>query len=94
MLLLGWAVGKSSTPVDDWFQRYRDSPARRLVVIADPWVLAIVLVAVLAVALYQRRYRLPAVTLLAPPGAIVLVQVIKPVFAARRKALWRIRAVM
>ncbi len=30
VLLLGWAVGKSSTPpLDDWFQRFRHTPPLR-----------------------------------------------------------------
>jgi hypothetical protein len=46
MLLLGWAVGRGSTAVDDWFQSYRHSPARSLLFFTDPRVLALVLVAV------------------------------------------------
>jgi membrane-associated phospholipid phosphatase len=80
MLLLGWVVGKGATPVDDWFQRYWDSPARRLAVVTNPHVLVVVLVVVLSVALYRRRWRLAAATPLAPLVAIVVVQILKPVF--------------
>jgi membrane-associated phospholipid phosphatase len=85
MLLLGWVVGKGATPVDDWFQRYWDSPARRLAFVTSPRVLVVVLVIVLLVALYRRRWRLAAVTPLAPLVAIVFVQLLKPVFG-REKA--------
>jgi uncharacterized membrane protein len=45
MLALGWAVGKGSTPVDDWFHRYRHSHAQYLLFFTDPRVLALVAVA-------------------------------------------------
>ena len=43
MFLLGLAVGKGSTPLDEWFHRFRHSPARWLLVFTDPWLLAITL---------------------------------------------------
>lgn len=85
MLLLGLVVGKGATPVDNWFGRYWDSPARRLAYLAKPSVLVLVLVVVLLVALYRRRWRLAAVTPLVPLVAIVFVQMLKPVFG-REKA--------
>jgi len=84
MLLLGWVVGKGATPVDDWFQRYWDSPARRLALITSPRVLVVVLVIVLLVALYRRRWRLAAATALAPVVGIVFVQLLKPVFGREK----------
>jgi membrane-associated phospholipid phosphatase len=80
MLLLGWVVGKSSTPVDDWFQHFRKSPLRRLIVIVDPSVLIGVLVVVLVVAVCQRRWRLAAMTVVAPPVGLAFVQMLKPIF--------------
>jgi membrane-associated phospholipid phosphatase len=80
MALLGWAVGKRSTPVDDWFLRQRHSPARWLLFFTDPWVLAPVLMGVVVVALYQRRWRLAAVAVACPPVAVVLVQLLKRLF--------------
>ncbi|MGE2719519.1 phosphoesterase PA-phosphatase [Mycolicibacterium celeriflavum] len=80
MLLLGWVVGKSSTPVDDWFQHFRHTPLRRLTVIADPRVLIVVAVAVLAVACLHRRWWLASMTVVAPIVGITIVRVLKPVF--------------
>ena len=84
MLLLGWVVGKGATPVDDWFQRYWDSPARRLAVVTNPKVLVVVLLVVLSVALYRRRWRLAVATPLAPLVGIVFVQMLKPVFGREK----------
>ena len=61
MLLLGWAVGKGSTPIDDWFQRLAHSPAPLAVVLHRSAGARSVLAAVLAVALYRRRWRLAVV---------------------------------
>ncbi|SEH49909.1 hypothetical protein SAMN04489835_0564 [Mycolicibacterium rutilum] len=80
VLLLGWAVGKSSTPLDDWFQRFRHTPLRRLNEIADPRVLITVLVIVLLVAGWQRRWRLAAMVALAPLIGLAFVRVLKPIF--------------
>jgi membrane-associated phospholipid phosphatase len=80
LLVLGWAVGKGSTPVDDWFLRQRHSPAKWLLSFTDPWVLAPVLMGVVVVALYQRRWRLAAVAMACPPVAVVLVQLPKRLF--------------
>jgi membrane-associated phospholipid phosphatase len=80
MLLLGWAVGTGSTSVDDWFHQYHHSPAKWLLFFTDPRVLAGLLGGCLVVALYQRRWRLAAVTALSPPIAIALVQLLKRLF--------------
>lgn len=80
MLLLGWAVGRSSTPVDDWFQRFHHGPLRRLAVIADARVLITVLVVLFVVAVAQRRWRLTTMIVLAPPVGIAFVRVLKPIF--------------
>ncbi len=77
MVLLGWAVGKGSTGVDDWFHRFRHTPAEWLLFFTDPWVLAPLLTAIVTVALYQRRWRLAVVAATFPPAAYVLVQLLK-----------------
>ena len=84
MLLLGWVVGKGSTPVDVWFQQYRDSPTARLALATSPWVLVVLLVVVLLVALYRRRWRLAAATALAPLVGIAFVRMLKPVFGREK----------
>jgi len=80
MLVLGWAVGRGSTPIDDWFHGYRHSPAKWLLFFTDPRVLAIVLAACVAAALYQRRWRLAVAAVLSPIFALVLVELIKGLF--------------
>jgi membrane-associated phospholipid phosphatase len=80
MLLLGWVVGKRSTPVDDWFMQYRYSPAQWLLFFTDARVLALVLTAAVALALYRRRWRLAAVMVVSPAVAVALVQLFKRLF--------------
>jgi hypothetical protein len=77
MLLLGWVVGKRSTPVDDWFMQYRHSPARWLLFFTDARMLALVLTGAVAVAMYRRRWRLAAVMVMSPAVAVALVQLFK-----------------
>jgi membrane-associated phospholipid phosphatase len=80
MFVLGWAVGKGSTPLDNWFHEFRRTPARWLLFFTDPWVLAIALMFGIAVARYLGRRRLAAVMLIAPLVGIVLAQVLKRFF--------------
>ncbi|KUI10132.1 phosphoesterase PA-phosphatase [Mycolicibacterium acapulense] len=80
MLLLGCAVGKSSTAVDDWFQGFGDTPVRRLAVIADARVSLALAVVVLAGACLQRRWWLALMTVVAPVAGIAAVRVLKPIF--------------
>jgi membrane-associated phospholipid phosphatase len=84
MVLLGLAVGKGSTGLDDWFLRLRHSPAQWLLFFTDPWVLAPLLTAFVTVALYQRRWRLAVVAATFPPAAYVLVQLIKRLFGREK----------
>jgi membrane-associated phospholipid phosphatase len=83
MLLLGWAVGRRPTAVDDWFQRYQGSPYW-LLFFTNPRVLSIGLVACVGVALYQRRWRLAAAAALAPGVAIVLAELCKRLFGREK----------
>ena len=83
MVALGWAVGKRSTPLDDWFHRFRRTPAQWLLFFSDPWVLTVALMFGIAVALYLSRRRLAAVMAIAPLVGIVLAQVLKHLFARR-----------
>ncbi|KUI44278.1 phosphoesterase PA-phosphatase [Mycobacterium sp. IS-1590] len=84
MLLLGWVVGKSSTPVDEWFQGFVDTPVRRLAVIADTRVLLAVAVAVLVAACLKRRWRLALMTVVAPVTGIAAVRLLKPIFGREK----------
>ncbi len=80
MFLLGWVVGKGSTPLDDWFHRFRDTPARRLLFFTDPTLLVVVLFVGVAVALASRRWRLAAVIVASPLVGIVLARSLKELF--------------
>jgi membrane-associated phospholipid phosphatase len=80
MFLLGWAVGKGSTPLDDWFLRFPHSPARWLLFFTDPWMLAITLLFGIGVALHLRRRRLAAAMAASPLVGIVLAQLLKRFF--------------
>ena len=85
MLLLGFAVRSSATPLDDWFQQFNTSPLRVLGAFADPRVLIPVLVVVVAVALWQRRWRLAAMAVVSPPVGIAFVRVLKPIFDRQKE---------
>lgn len=80
MVLLGWAVGRGSTHVDDWFHSFQDSPARRLLFFADPRVLALTVIVSVAVGVSRRQWYLAAAVVLAPIVAIVLARLLKPLF--------------
>ena len=79
------AVGRGSTPIDDWFHQHgRD--VRVLTILVNPWVLATVVVATAAVALYQRRHRLAIATAVCPLLAMALARVLKPLFGRERQS--------
>jgi membrane-associated phospholipid phosphatase len=80
MFLLGWVVGKGSTPLDDWFHRFQDTPARRLLFFTDPTLLVVVLFVGVALALASRRWRLAAVIVASPLVGIVLARSLKELF--------------
>jgi membrane-associated phospholipid phosphatase len=80
MVGLGLAVGKGSTSVDDWFHRYRDSPAGRLLFFTNPLVLTVLVAGTLIVALYQRHWRLAVVAIMSTAAGLGLVRVLKSLF--------------
>jgi membrane-associated phospholipid phosphatase len=87
MLLLGAAVGKGSTRVDDEFSGYAravvgDQP-RWLLVFTSWSLLGPVLALCAAVALYRRRWRLAIAVLVCPYATIVTGQVFKRLFDRR-----------
>jgi membrane-associated phospholipid phosphatase len=83
MFVLGWAVGKRSTPLDDWFHHFGRSPARWLLFFTDPWMLMIVVIFGVTVAVYLRRRRLAVMMAVAPLVGIVLAQLLKRFFGRR-----------
>lgn len=78
--LLGWVVGKRSTPLDDWFHELRHTPVRRLLLFSDPWLLTVVLLFGIVVALYLGRRRLAVVMAVSPLVGIALAQLLKRCF--------------
>jgi membrane-associated phospholipid phosphatase len=84
MLVLGWAVGRGSTGVDDWFQGFRHSPLRWLHLFADPKALAVVLVGCVAIAVSRRQWYLATAAVLAPGVGIVLARLFKLLFERRK----------
>lgn len=83
MLLLGWAVGKGSTPLDEAVGRHlHDTP--RVLLLATSWaLLGPVLAGCVAVAAYRRRWRWAATVLICPLVTIGCAQGLKRVFDRR-----------
>jgi membrane-associated phospholipid phosphatase len=86
MLLLGWAVGTGSTPVDQPFSHdiHESGQPRWLLLFTDWRLLLPVVVACVIAALYRRRWRLALVTAVCPPVAILLVDALKLLFGRHR----------
>ncbi len=80
LVCLGLAVGKGSTPLDDWFSGFGDGPARWLLFFTDPWVLTVTLLFLIAVAVHAHRRRLAVAMAVAPLIGIVLAQLLKRSF--------------
>lgn len=80
MILVGLAVGKRSTPLDDWFDKFDHHAAWTLANLAKPPMLAIIAIGVVAVALRRRWWRFAAVVVVFPPAAYVVVLFVKPLF--------------
>ena len=78
VFVLGWAVGRGTTPLDSWLLAI-DGPDW-LIWFIKPWVLAAVLVATCAVALWRGHWRLALVVALCPPVAVAAAQGLKRVF--------------
>lgn len=84
MFVLGWAVGPVSTPLDDWFHGLRRTPARELLLLTDPHLLAAVLLVGLAVAMVSRRWRLAVVMVISPAVGIALARILKELFGREK----------
>ncbi len=79
---LGFAVGKASTPLDDWFKRAgaANTYLGRLLVFTDGRVLFVGWAIVLVAALYRRCWRLAVVIVATPLVAIVAARTFKRLF--------------
>ncbi|MFL0175725.1 PA-phosphatase [Mycobacterium sp. SMC-13] len=87
MALLGWGVGKASTPVDDVFQDAgRDGQPYTgwLLFFTDPRVLMAMLVIAVGIALWHKRWRLAAVLALTPQLAVFIERGLKELFGRHK----------
>ncbi len=87
MVALGWAVRQGPAPVDDWFQRHWDSPARFLLFFTDPAVVAALAAGTLFFAIYHLWWRFAAAALASPLIAMVLPQILKALFGRRKEGV-------
>jgi membrane-associated phospholipid phosphatase len=86
-LLLGTLVGKGPTALDDWFLR-DDAQVNdyRLILLlfTDARLLALIWAGSVVFALWQRRWRMVAVVVLAPTAALLLVKGLKLLFGREK----------
>jgi membrane-associated phospholipid phosphatase len=87
MVVLGLAVGRGPTPFDDWFIREGQvhEGVYRLLLFTKPSLLAVMLLAAVAGALFQRRWRLAAVVVLTPVIAVATARLLKPLFEREKQ---------
>jgi membrane-associated phospholipid phosphatase len=86
LILLGLAVGRGSTPLDDWFHQLGDERPglRGLLLFSDGTVVLTLWVIVVIVALVQRRWRLAAVAAVTAPAGVALARLGKQMFGRIR----------
>lgn len=86
MVLLGLAVGKGSTPVDDWFIDFGRThrSVHALLHFTDGRLVVALFAVTLVVALHRRRWRLAAVVVVTPAVALAVERVSKPLFGREK----------
>ena len=86
LIVLGLAVGKGSTPLDDWFHELGDQRPnlRELLVLTNAYVMLTLTAIVLVAALVQRRWRLAAMTAVTPVLGVLLARLGKQIFGRTR----------
>jgi len=86
-LALGWAVGRGSTPIDNWFSRATSAlvgeQARWLLIFTSGWLVLAVTVACLVVALSRRQWALAAAVLACPFAVTAITMALKHLFDRR-----------
>jgi membrane-associated phospholipid phosphatase len=87
-VVLGIVVGKGSTPLDDWFSSFADSPTHLLLFFSQPTLLAVLMMGAAAVAFDRRRERLALAVVLAPIVAWGLVQLGKRLSDRRKDGVY------
>lgn len=82
MVLLGIAVGKGSTPIDDWFIHFGRAhrSVYALLVFTDARLVVLLFAMTVAVGSYRRRWRLAVVAAVTPVVAVVVVRLLKRLF--------------
>lgn len=82
LILLGLAVGKGSTPLDDWFQQIGAQHPRVgwLLVFTDARVVLTLWAVLVVAALVQRRWPLAAATVVTPFLAVMAARLAKRIF--------------
>ncbi len=86
MVVLGLVVGKGVDPDRRLVPSVPPQPRPDLLVLTDPSLLAVVMMAGIAVAFDSRRGRLAATAAVSPLVAWFLVQILKDVFGRRKDA--------
>jgi len=87
MTLLGLAVGRSSTAVDDAFQQAGQATrpySGYLLFFTDPRTVLVLLLIALAITLWRKQWRLAAVVALCPLVAVIVERWIKPLFGRHK----------
>lgn len=79
MLLLGWVVGRGSTPLDDAFHAI-DLSGWPVLIRVGTRLLAIAWVVAIAAALWGRHWSLAAVAVVSPPVAVAGSRLLKALF--------------
>jgi len=86
-LALGWAVGRGSTPIDNWFSHATftliGEQPRWLLIFTSGWLVLGVTVACLAVALSRSQWALAAAVLACPFAVTAITMALKHVFDRR-----------
>ena len=87
LIALGVAVGKGSTPLDDWF--LATGRANRelyyLLLFTRPTLLFLLLGIAAGIAIYRRRWRLFAAMVVTPAVALVAVRLLKELFGREKR---------
>lgn len=86
MLLLGVAVGKGSTPLDDWFIRvgHAHRSLSKLLIFTNDRAVVILCAVVVVAFLCRRKWRLAALSVATPALALASEQTLKQVFGREK----------
>lgn len=80
MVLLGLAVRGGETPVDSFFQQAHGGPLSRLLFLTDERTAKLLLLIILAVAVYRRLWPVAIAAVVVPVAAWAATEALKPLF--------------